>query len=120
MVRTVHQMNAYCEHELKRGTPVDEIIVALVTEGMSQEQVRQGLAVAMKRAKKPALVMIAAGIILALLGSGISLLGLSAGLLYIWPFFPIIVGVILLCIGSFTFLAVPSMKSKTDWGGTIN
>ena len=52
MVRTVHQTNAYCEHALKSGMPVEEIIDALANEGMSEEVVRQGLAVAMKRAKK--------------------------------------------------------------------
>lgn len=111
MARTEHQIVAYCEHALKSGIPADEIIDTLTNEGESENAVRQGLATAMKRAKKPALVMISAGIVLASLGIGFGLLGLSAGFLYVWPFFPTIIGVVLVCIGAHTFLAIPSMKS---------
>ena len=100
MPRTQKQLEAYCEDAVRNGIPAGEIISILLSEEMDEDTAREMFIRSRKVARKPALIMIVAGITLSTIGIGSTIWACSGsgGYLFIW-YGPAIAGIVVFCAG---------------------
>ena len=104
MPRTTKQLQAYCKHAIRNGTPRDQVISELLSQELNQDAANQMYSDSLKEARKSALVIIIVGIVLATSCIGLVVWAASGGVIAIWPVFPITTGFIVFFVGLSKFI----------------
>ena len=107
MPRTSRQLEAYCKHAIRNGEPSGQIIQLLLSEGIDADAAQDMLSHCSKAARKPALVMISLGALLALIAGGATawVWWSTSGSLVFVCYPPVVAGMITFCVGVYKYLS---------------